>query len=179
MTRTLEPRAISYRDDRAADSALEVDGESYPTPEVSESKPGVLPAPPEGSLAGAKGPQLKILLLDDDEDFRDVIRLSLVSSRHAVTEAPNGVDGLRSVMKDTFDLIICDMMMPKLGGEMFYWAVTRVRPAARLRFIFITGYKSDPKVQYFFERIHATVLYKPFTIEALHAAMREVDRKLR
>ena len=179
MTRTLEPRAISYRDDRAADSALEVDGESYPTPEVSESKPGVLPAPPEGSVAGAKGPQLKILLLDDDEDFRDVIRLSLVSSRHAVTEAPNGVDGLRSVMKDTFDLIICDMMMPKLGGEMFYWAVTRVRPAARLRFIFITGYKSDPKVQYFFERIHATVLYKPFTIEALHAAMREVDRKLR
>ena len=57
--------------------------------------------------------------------------------------------------------------------------MTRVRPAARLRFIFVTGHKNDPKVQHFFERIHATVLYKPFTIEALHAANREVDRKLR
>ena len=179
MTRTLEPRAISYRDDHAAGSAVDVDAASYGTPEASEKKPGVLPAPPEGSLPGGNGQQLKVLLLDDDEDFREVISLSLVSNYHLVTEAPNGVEGLRAVMKDTFDLIICDMMMPKLGGEMFYWAVTRVRPAARLRFIFVTGHKNDPKVQHFFERIHATVLYKPFTIEALHAANREVDRKLR
>lgn len=122
---------------------------------------------------------LKVLLLDDQDDFRDVIRFSLVSNYHQVTEASNGVEGLQKVMQDTFDLIICDMMMPKLGGEMFYWAVTRIRPAARLRFIFVTGFKNDPKVLHFFDRIQATVLYKPFTIEALNAAILDVDRKLR
>lgn len=175
MTRTLSPRAISYRDDRATVLAVDLNDESYATPEVPENQPGVQPAPADGS----KGQPLKILLLDDDDDFRDVISASLASHSHQVTEAPNGVDGLRSVMKDTFDLIICDMMMPKLGGEMFYWAVTRVRPAARLRFIFITAHKNDPKVQHFFERIQATVLYKPFTLDSLIVAIREVDRKLR
>lgn len=178
MTCTLAPRAISFQDDRAAAPEAVDAGNGAPT-EPPAPGPGVQATPPEGAAAGAKNPQLKILLLDDDHDFRDVISQSLAENRHAVTEVPNGVDGLRAVMKETFDLIICDMMMPKLGGEMFYWAVTRVRPAARLRFIFVTGHKSDPKVQHFFERIHATVLYKPFTIEALHGAIREVDRKLR
>lgn len=124
-------------------------------------------------------PALKVLLLDDQEDFRDIIRDYLVSRFYQVTEVSNGADGLRAILQDTFDLIICDMMMPKLGGEMFYWAVTRVRPAARLRFIFITAHKNDPKVQHFFERIQATVLYKPFTLDSLIVAIREVDRKLR
>jgi len=138
-----------------------------------------LPPPPASQPRDPAARSLKVLLLDDQDDFRDVIRFSLVSNYHEVTEASNGVEGLQKVMQDTFDLIICDMMMPKLGGEMFYWAVTRIRPAARLRFIFVTGFKNDPKVLHFFDRIHATVLYKPFPIEALNAAIRDVDRKLR
>ena len=81
-------------------------------------------------------------------------------------------------MKDRFDLIICDMLMPRVGGEMFYWAVTRARPAAAQRFIFFTGHQNDPKIQFFFQRVKATVLLKPFRLEALDAAMREVARKL-
>jgi CheY-like chemotaxis protein len=123
--------------------------------------------------------KLKVLLLDDQEDFRDVVRDYLISRFYEVTEASNGAEGLRAIMRDTFDLIICDMMMPKVGGEMFYWAVTRVRPAARLRFIFITGYQNDPKVDHFFRRIQATVLLKPFKLEELNASLLDVDRKLR
>ena len=59
-----------------------------------------------------------------------MIREFLVSRLYQVTAVSNGAEGLREIIKDTFDLIICDMMMPKVGGEMFYWAVTRVRPAA-------------------------------------------------
>jgi len=179
MTSVLEPRAISYRAPRADGGGVDLSVEKHTLPELSENKPGVQPVPPAGLAPGEKADRFKILLLDDDADFRDVIGAALVANFHEVTEVPNGVDGLRAVMKDTFDLIVCDMMMPKLGGEMFYWAVTRVRPAARLRFIFVTGHKNDPKVLNFFERIHATVLYKPFSIEALHAAIREVDGKLR
>ncbi len=123
-------------------------------------------------------PTQRILLLDDLEEFRDVIRDFLISRRYGVTAVSNGTEGLREIMKDTFDLIICDMMMPQVGGEMFYWAVTRVRPAAGLRFIFITGHQNDPKIQSFFQRVKATVLSKPFKLEALNSAMLEVSSKL-
>ena len=124
-------------------------------------------------------PRLKVLLLDDQEDFRDVLRDYLVSRCYQVTEVSNGAEGLREVMRETYDLIICDMMMPKVGGEMFYWAVTRVRPAARLRFVFITGHQNDPTVEHFFRRVQATVLVKPFKLDDLNTSLLDVDRKLR
>jgi CheY-like chemotaxis protein len=124
------------------------------------------------------GPTLKVLLLDDRDDFREVLRDYLVSCGYQVISVSSGVEGLREIMKAPFDLIICDMMMPQMGGEMFYWAVTRVRPAAGQRFIFFTGHKNNPAIDFFFERVNATVLFKPFKMSALDSAIREVFRKL-
>jgi DNA-binding response OmpR family regulator len=123
-------------------------------------------------------PDQKVLLLEDRDDFREVLHDYLSSRSFQVTSVPSGVEGLREIMKDRFDLIICDMMMPQVGGEMFYWAVTRARPAAGQRFIFFTGHQNDPKINFFFERVKATVLIKPFKLEALDSAIREVVRKL-
>ena len=119
------------------------------------------------------------MLLEDRDDFRKVLDDYLVSRSFQVTSVPSGVEGLREIMKGTFDLIICDMMMPQVGGEMFYWAVTRVRPAAGQRFIFFTGHRNDPKIEFFFQRVNATVLIKPFKLEALDSAIRDVFGKLR
>lgn len=123
-------------------------------------------------------PPRSVLLLEDRADFRSVLREYLVSCSYQVTPVRSGVEGLREIMKRPFDLIICDMMMPRMGGEMFYWAVTRVRFAARQRFIFFTGHKNNPAIEFFFRRVNATVLYKPFKLAALDAAIREVFRKL-
>ena len=123
-------------------------------------------------------PGQRVLLLEDRDDFREVLQDYLVSCSFQVTSVPSGVEGLREILKDPFDLIVCDMMMPELGGEMFYWAVTRVRPAAGQRFIFFTGHQNNPRIKFFFERVKATVLIKPFKLEALDAAIREVVRKL-
>jgi DNA-binding response OmpR family regulator len=125
------------------------------------------------------GPAKRILLLEDRDDFRKVLDDYLVSRSFQVTSVPSGVEGLREIMKGTFDLIICDMMMPQVGGEMFYWAVTRVRPAAGQRFIFFTAHQNDPKNAFFFRRVNATVLIKPFKLEALDSAIRDVFCKLR
>src|SRR5436309_9146785 len=87
----------------------------------------------------ALAPARRVLLLEDRSDYRNVLREYLVACSYDVTSVPSGSEGLREIMKSRFDLIICDMMMPNMGGEMFYWAVTRVRPAARESFIFFTG----------------------------------------
>jgi len=125
------------------------------------------------------GPAQTVLLLEDRDDFREVLRDHLVSRFFEVTSVPSGVEGLREIMKGPFDLIICDMMMPKVGGEMFYWAVTRLRPAAGQRFIFFTGHKNNPRLEFFFKRVKATVLYKPFNLNALDWTIRDVLDKLR
>ena len=74
-------------------------------------------------------PGQRVLLLEDRDDFREVLHDYLVSRSFQVTSVPSGVEGLREIIKDPFDLIVCDMMMPRVGGEMFYGALTRVRPA--------------------------------------------------
>ena len=128
--------------------------------------------------APTRGPTTKVLLLEDRGDFRQVLSDYLISCSYQVTSVSSGIEGLREVMKDPFDLIICDMMMPQMGGEMFYWAVTRIRAAARQRFIFFTGHKNNPAIEFFFQRVNATVLFKPFQLSALRTAIRDVFRKV-
>jgi CheY-like chemotaxis protein len=120
----------------------------------------------------------RVLLLEDLDDFREVLREHLVSRSFEVTSVSSGVDGLGEIKNGAFDLIICDMLMPRMGGEMFYWAVTRLRPATAQRFIFFTGHKTNPAIEFFFERVKATVLIKPFELSALDSAISSVLRKL-
>jgi CheY-like chemotaxis protein len=130
-------------------------------------------------VAPLGGPPRRVLLLEDRDDFREVLRDHLVFRSYEVTSVPSGVEGLREIMKGAFDIIICDMMMPQVGGEMFYWAVTRVRPAAARRFIFFTGHKNNPAIEFFFRRVNATVLFKPFKLAALDSALDSVLLTLR
>jgi CheY-like chemotaxis protein len=124
------------------------------------------------------GPTQRVLLLEDRDDFREVLRDHLGSRLFQVTSVPSGVEGLRAIMQGAFDLIICDMMMPRMGGEMFYWAVTRTRPATAQRFIFFTGHRNNPAIEFFFRRVNATVLLKPFQLKELDATIAHVLRKV-
>lgn len=124
-------------------------------------------------------PAQRILLLEDRADFRQILCDHLESRSYHVTSVRSGVEGLREIMKGTFDVIICDMMMPRVGGEMFYWAAMRIRPAAGQRFIFFTGHRNNPTIEFFFRRVNATVLIKPFKLKALDSAIRDVFLKLR
>src|ERR1700759_1869766 len=94
----------------------------------SETPPPAQPVSLESkpAIPGSAG---RVLLLDDRDDFRDIIQEHLVFRGYEVVSVPTGVEGLREIMatRYRFDLIICDVMMPKLGGEMFYWAVSRAR----------------------------------------------------
>jgi CheY-like chemotaxis protein len=132
----------------------------------------------DDEVATLVGKARRILLLEDRDDFREVLRDHLVFRSFEVISVPSGVEGLREIMNGAFDLIICDMMMPKVGGEMFYWAVTRVRPATAPRFIFFTGHQNNPPIEFFFKRVNATVLRKPFKLAALDFAIDGVLKKL-
>ena len=83
----------------------------------------------------------------------------------------SGVEGLNEIMKCDFDVIICDMMMPRMAGDMFYLAVTKMKPLLCSRFLFITGYGAEPKINAFLKKTGRQVLIKPVLIERLITAI--------
>jgi len=75
---------------------LDLDATQAKTPGIEES--------PQHAFR----PGQRVLLLEDGDDFREVLREHLVSRSFRVTSVPSGVEGLREILKDPFDLIICD-----------------------------------------------------------------------
>ena len=108
-----------------------------------------------------------ILLLDDDTDLADTLKELLESHNFVVTTANDGVAGLREVMDVDFDVIICDMLMPGMPGDMFYLAAKTVKPQMAERFLFITGHRGNPKVDDFLRSIDALVIFKPVMMDDL------------
>ena len=109
----------------------------------------------------------KVLLLEDDGQFKDIMREFLESNGYDVVAVQNGVEGVHEVLLSDFEVILCDMMMPTLPGDMFYQAVQRMRPHLCERFIFMTGHRGNAKVNDFIRSVHGTMLAKPFQIDDL------------
>jgi two-component system alkaline phosphatase synthesis response regulator PhoP/two-component system response regulator VicR len=58
----------------------------------------------------------KVLIVDDEEVIRKFLRVHLVKLGYEVTEAADGEEAIEQLGKDDFDLLICDIMMPKKDG---------------------------------------------------------------
>ncbi|HVK58542.1 MAG TPA: response regulator [Candidatus Kapabacteria bacterium] len=108
-----------------------------------------------------------ILLVEDDSQFSLIVREYLESFGYSVTIACDGVQGMKRVMEKDFDIIICDLLMPNLPGDMFYIGVERVKPHLAKRFIFITGHQNNPKIGEFVKKVRALTLFKPFEMHIL------------
>lgn len=131
----------------------------------------------ELSEDGGLEPPLRILLLEDDSDFTVLLREYLEGQGFKVTGARNGTEGLKHIMAGEFDIILCDMIMPGLPGDMFYKAVERVRPQFCKRFIFMTGHKGDPKIDAFIRQVRGFMLWKPFELHHMLDAIGVIRKK--
>ena len=107
----------------------------------------------------------------------DLLKDHLGSQGYLVTYVTSGVEGLKLVMMGEFDIILCDMMMPNLSGDMFYLAVERTKPHLCKRFIFMTGHKGDPKIDAFIRKVRGLMLWKPFELHDLQAAITAILKK--
>jgi DNA-binding NtrC family response regulator len=122
-----------------------------------------------------------ILLVEDDAMFAEILKEYLESHDYSVTIACDGVQGMKRVMEKDYDIIICDLLMPNLPGDMFYIGVERVKPKLARRFIFITGHQNNPKISEFVKKVRALTLFKPFEmhvlLETINVAMKNAQKK--
>jgi DNA-binding NtrC family response regulator len=122
---------------------------------------------PEAETPGSTERKGKVLLLEDDPQFKEIMNEFLVSQDFDVSSVQNGVEGVHEILARDFDVILCDMMMPTLPGDMFFRAVERMRPHLCNRFIFMTGHRGNPKVNDFIRTVNGTILSKPFHVDDL------------
>jgi two-component system NtrC family sensor kinase len=115
-----------------------------------------------------------VLLLEDEGEFTEILKIYLEANGYRVTCAQNGVEGLKKIMTPDFDVILCDMMMPNLPGDMFYLAVERTKPHLCKRFIFMTGFRGEKKIEEFIRKVKGVMLWKPFQFHELMDTMTSV-----
>ena len=114
------------------------------------------------------GGELKrILLVEDDPELSALLKEFLEAYCYLVSTVANGVDALKAVMERAYEVIICDVVMPKMAGDAFYYAVQRLKPALCERFIFITAHGETQRMQEFLNHVSGMVLMKPFHLEDL------------
>ena len=119
-----------------------------------------------------------VMVVDDDVELAMIYKELLGSQGYSVVVAPDGVEALKEIMRQEVDAIICDMMMPNMAGDMFYMAVERVKPQLCNRFIFVTAYEGNPKIEAFLKKVNGVVLYKPVTLGKLTGTLNLLNQRL-
>lgn len=61
----------------------------------------------------------KILIIDDEKPIRGTLREILEFEKYTIDEAENGEEGLKKLMDTDFDVVLCDIKMPKMDGIEF------------------------------------------------------------
>ncbi len=75
---------------------------------------------------------VKILLIEDDRDFREMLSEMLEREGYAVEQVENGVEGLRKIGVATYNLIITDIIMPEKEGLETIMEIKQIRPDSNI-----------------------------------------------
>jgi PAS domain S-box-containing protein len=133
-----------------------------------------LPAAVEPAPAGDWRASGTVLVVDDDDTVRTVVRRMLkacgLESREA-SDGRAGVDALRAA-PDDFVAVLLDMTMPQMGGEEAFREIRRIRPGVPV--ILMSGYTEQDAAARFRGLGLSGFVQKPFTREALVARLRTV-----
>lgn len=118
----------------------------------------------------------KILVIDDEEYLRDMVKIALVDHGYQVIEASNGSEGIELARRELPDLILCDVRMERVDGYLTLATLHNEPATAAIPFILMTGLADNAGMRHGMELGADDYLPKPFTIEGLYAA---VDARLK
>ncbi len=117
-----------------------------------------------------------VLLVEDEESVRELVRLTLVSRGYKVLEAGDGERALSiaGAAKENIDILITDVVMPGIGGRELAKELVSLRPG--LTVLFLSGYTEDAVIAQGTPDPGIAFLQKPFTLQNLARKVREVLR---
>jgi two-component system NtrC family sensor kinase len=133
---------------------------------------GLSPSPATLVAAPAERVEhLRVLVVDDEPHILHYMQATLESWGHEVVLARDGSQALKLALMQPFDLIICDLRMPRLGGREMFQTLSRMHPTVADRIIFATGDTVRGDTLRFLEELGRPFLQKPFKLDALRRVL--------
>lgn len=117
---------------------------------------------------------MRILIVDDEELIRNVIKEYSSMEGYKVTEAENGLEALELVKNNDYDIVIMDIMMPKMDG---YQAIKEIKKIKTIPFIILSARSDEIDKLYGFDLGIDDYLTKPFSPKELISRIKAVTRR--
>lgn len=118
----------------------------------------------------------KVLVIDDDRTLLGLLRQSLEKAGYRFIGVTNGIDGLQAVYKDQPDLVILDVMMPRMDG---WETCLRIRGISQVPIIMLTAKEEEAEKVKGFECGADDYVTKPFSFAELTARVGAVLHRAR
>ena len=149
---------------RGASFAVEL-----PVSTIDASAPAVRPSLP--SMEAVRG--ASVLLVEDERLLAAAVADALSEAGLSVDHAGDGEEALVRIRERDYDVVICDLKLPRVNGMMLYRAIAVATPALARRVIFVTGDVAAADADRFLVESGCRWLVKPFRIGDLLLAVRE------
>jgi CheY-like chemotaxis protein len=130
---------------------------------------------PQQTRSGTRVRPARILVIDDGTIVGAELADSLSCDQVVAVEC--GEDALALLTAgQSFDLILCEVMMPGMSGPELLSCLEADHPAQAERLVFMTDRIVTPVVQYLLEGVHNVCLERPFDLEGLRSL---IERRIR
>jgi DNA-binding response OmpR family regulator len=126
------------------------------------------------SRSGSNGSSGRVLVVEDDEGIREMLKYNLVTAGFSVHEAADGATGLRTARTARPDLILLDLMLPGMSGFDFCRAL---RKSSRVPIIMITAKDAEVDKIVGLELGADDYITKPFSVREVLARVNAVMRR--
>ena len=131
--------------------------------------PAPVHAPPPHIAAGSA-----VLVVEDEPALAAAVADALTDAGYRVERAADGKEALECIDARVFDLVICDLRMPRVDGPSFYRVLCERKPALARHVIFVTGDIAGTDAERFLAETGCRWLPKPFRLNDLLRAAHEV-----
>lgn len=127
------------------------------------------------SLLNSAKMRNKILFVDDEEDLTLIVADTLRGQGYAVITAAHGIEGLEKFKTETADIVVADVMMPKMDGFTMAKKIRKLSPTVPL--LFLTAKSTVDDVEEGFEIGANDYLKKPFELRELIVRIKALLRR--
>jgi signal transduction histidine kinase/CheY-like chemotaxis protein len=131
-----------------------------------------LPRPPDRNSDAAAGSI--VLVVEDEVALGAAVAESLGDAGFIVDRAGDGEEAIERIKQRAYDLIICDLKMPRVDGMAFYRMLERDAPDLARRILFVTGDVAGTEAERFLDDTGCRWLAKPFRLKDLLRTARDM-----
>lgn len=118
----------------------------------------------------------KILVIEDEKDIQNIIKAFLENAGYKVETADDGLEGINLIQKNSYDLVLLDIMMPKIDG---FVVCEMIRKNSNIPIIILTALTDEESQLKGFDKLADDYITKPFSmpivLKHIEAIFRRTD----